>query len=387
VENVCFEAKSLKVLFVISGLSIGGAERQVVLLSRELARRGHLVCIYCLNELRDRVDEIENGNVCVVFDQKRLPLDFSVLHRLRRFIQGWRPDIVHGFLFDGNIYSRLSAVGLGIPVLDSERSDNYRLRAAHLVGYFLTSRLSCGVVANSRSGAQFATRQYMRPGKGVHVLWNGIDLLEVDRRLANARCAAGEVLPGSGIKRVVVVGTIKPAKDLLLAMRVARRLVDTDNRWRMLVVGGDSIGAGKEYKRQVIHAHDELQLQDIVRFAGSRRDVLEIMASCDVVLMTSRHEGFPNVVLEAMACSTPVASTDYSDVRRILPMDWQVVSSRDEGDLVQAILRCDRERPAVAAAQRRWVETHATAGICAERLLAIYESYTTMASAAAEQVG
>jgi len=190
-----------------------------------------------------------------------------------------------------------------------------------------------------------------------------------------------------GLKRVAVVGTIKPAKDLQLAMRVARKLADADDRWRMLVVGGELPGASAQYKEQVLQVRDALGLHDIVHFAGSRRDVLEIMASCDAVLMTSRREGFPNVVLEAMACRTPVASTDYSDVRHILPFDWQVVPSRDDGELAQALLRCDQEHAPVAAAQRQWVETHATAAVCADRLLSIYGTYAAMGGAAAEQVG
>lgn len=377
----------MRILLVISGLGLGGAEKQVILLSNELCRRGHAVCIYALTNEIARADELAKGSAELLVDPKSTRLDLRVLWRLRRHIHAWKPDIVHGFLFDGNIYARLAAAGSGVSVLDSERNDSYALSGLQALGYRLTGGLSRGVVANSHAGSEFAANNYLRPGQDSHVLWNGIDLHELDRRLSPVPATASEIVAGAGLKRVAVVGTIKPQKDQVLAMRVARKLVDADDRWRMIVVGGELSRKATDYKHQVVKARDDLGLQDVVSFVGSRRDVPEIMASSDAVLVTSHHEGFPNVVLEAMACRTPVVSTDYSDVRKILPMDWQVVASRDEDELVQALLRCDREREAVVIAQRRWVETHATASICAERLLSIYASYTPMATTAAEQVG
>ena len=125
----------MRVLFVISGLSRGGAERQVVLLSKELVRLGHRVSIYTLTRVVQRLDEFAGVTVDVVVDQKRRRLDFGVLQRLRRHVRDWRADVIHGFLYDGNIYSRLAAWGLRRPVVNSERSDAYALTSLQRVGY------------------------------------------------------------------------------------------------------------------------------------------------------------------------------------------------------------------------------------------------------------
>jgi glycosyltransferase involved in cell wall biosynthesis len=95
----------------------------------------------------------------------------------------------------------------------------------------------------------------------------------------------------------------------------------------------------------------------------------------DVVYVTSRHEGFPNAVLEAMALGAPVASTEYSDIRRILPFDWQVVRERSADALVETILRAARERETVAARQRQWVLANATVELAASALERVYEKY------------
>jgi len=363
----------MRVLFVISGLGLGGAERQVVLLSKEFVRCGHVVSIYTLNGEVPRADELAGSGVELVVDQKRRRLDLGVLRRLRQHIRRWRPDVVHGFLYDGNLYARLA--GLGVPVINSERNDNYRLSAVQAAGYRLTSGLLDGVVANSHAGAALAQRLHRLAKERVAVVWNGIDIAEVDTRLARSGAPAHQIWPGADIKRVCIVGAIKPQKDYPLALRVARRLVDEDASWRFICVGDELSSSSSGHKAQVQDECEALRLQSYAKFVGHRRDVPELMASCDVLLVTSVHEGFPNVVLEAMACGTPVATTDYSDVKRILPMAWQVADSRSPEALAATVARCIVERRAVAAAQRAWVEVHATAAVSANALMAVYAGH------------
>lgn len=356
---------------MISGLGRGGAERQLVMLARELVRGGHDVCIYTLTKHVPRADELRGTSIELVVDQKRRRLDVQVLARLRAHLARWQPDVVHSFLYDGNVYARLAGWGTGVPVLGSERSDNYRLGAVQRLGYRLTAALTDGVVANTHAGAAHACKVQYQRAERVHTVWNGIDLRQIDEAVAVGGRPAEQMWPGP-CKRVCVVGSIKPEKDQLLALRVARRLVDAGPGWRFIFAGDSLWDAATDYKKEVLEACEQMRLRDAVRFVGHREDVPALMASCDVVLVTSRWEGFPNVVLEAMACGTPVVSTAYSDVRRILPMPWQVVASREEAELAEAIARAAAQRGEVAAEQRRWVEAHATAAASAQAMLQVY---------------
>jgi glycosyltransferase involved in cell wall biosynthesis len=112
-----------------------------------------------------------------------------------------------------------------------------------------------------------------------------------------------------------------------------------------------------------------------VRFTGERTDAPAIVAQADVMFVTSCREGFPNVVLEAMVLGVPVVSTDYSDIRRILPRPGQVVASRSPDDIAWAVLDAYGERDAIAAEQKRWVRAHASIEKATLELERVYQRY------------
>jgi glycosyltransferase involved in cell wall biosynthesis len=374
----------MRVLFVISDLALHGAQKQVVELSRELDRRGHEAAIYTLNDDAPRAAELAGTGVEVIVDQKRSKLDPAVLLRLRRRIVSWRADIVHGFLFDGDIYARIAAFGTAARVVNSERSDDYEISLAQKLAHRLTRPLVHAVVANSRSGSAFAQRLYGYDPAHMHVVWNGMRIEELERR-AVSRVSYREEFFGAGPHLVAcMIGHIKPAKDYHLALDTAAALVRLDPRWRVLFLGealsGIAYKAGHasdtvDYKRSVMEHFDRLGIAGRVRFAGARADAPAILAQCDVQLMTSCREGFPNVVLEGMVLGVPVVSTDYSDIRHILPRAQQVVGERSPEALAGAIVAAHADREAIAAEQKQWVRTHASIETATRELERVYARY------------
>jgi len=364
----------MKVLFVISGLGLGGAEEQVVLLSKELVRRGHAASIYSLSRQTERLPELAGSGVEVMVDDKTGRLDPAVLWRLRRHLQRWRPDIVHGFGRDADVYCRLAAWGTGMPVLNSERTDDEQVSRVQRLGYRLTSLLCDGIVANTHGGARFARRLHRVREDRVDVLWNVIDLQAVDCRIARSAPPAREIFPGPDLKRICMVVSIKPVNDHPLALRVLKRLLDQDPSWRLICVG-EAPSQFQGYKARILAECERLGLGPFVKFVGHRSDVVELIASSDMLLLTSTHGGFPLVALEAMACNTAVVSTDWGDVRRLLPDAQQVVVSRAEADIAAALADCYCRRAEIVRAQRRWAERHGTASAAAATLLGVYVKY------------
>ena len=116
-------------------------------------------------------------------------------------------------------------------------------------------------------------------------------------------------------------------------------------------------------------------LDERVRFAGARKDLPAIVKQSDVLFVTSAWEGFPNSVLEAMVLGVPVVSTDYSDIRDILPRAGQVVAERAPQRIADAIVEAYIDRDEIAAEQLRWVRAHASIEKAAENLENVYRRY------------
>lgn len=366
-------ASATRIAYVIGGLGKGGAEQQLFHLVRHLDRSRFAATVYVLEEGGFWAEPIRRAGMAVVEMPRRGSGDISRLRRLRRALRSECPDILHTIRWAGNGYGRLAAIGLDIPiVIASERVLTVERPAWQVGVERLLDRVTDAHIVNCEAiAAGLAERERIARAK-ITVVPNGIDVHRMpfvaDRRAA--RGAAG-LAPERPL--VAQVGRLTAQKDhptfLGAAAVVAERRRDVD----FLVVGEGPLRGELESFAQT------LGLGERVRFTGLRHDVPALLQGVDVLALTSRFEGFPNVLLEAMASGAVAVATDVGGCRELVvpEVSGLLVPPGDPRAVAAAILRVLGDRglaTRLAREARRAVESRFTVEAMAQRTMEIYAS-------------
>jgi teichuronic acid biosynthesis glycosyltransferase TuaC len=196
------------------------------------------------------------------------------------------------------------------------------------------------------------------PAEKVRVIENGIDP-EVFRPLDRIEARRSLGLPKYG-PLLVSVGTLAPRKGFHLVMEA---MVKLKRRWptlRFAVIGGDGPEGAMGAELRQLAA--KLKLETQVIFPGPRRreELAVWYSAADLFVLATAHEGCPNVVLEALACGTPVVATPVGNIPELLdsPETGLVVERSVEAiaaGLDRALERAwDRDQVRVRIADRTW---------------------------------
>lgn len=345
---------------MISNLTFGGAERQVVEIANHLESEGLEVHVCILSEhaplasrlsLPTRLHKIPKAH----------KYDFSVVFALRRLIRRLEIDVVHGFLFDAEIASRLAGWFTQAMVIGSERNSQYRYGRTHYYAYRLTSNLAMMCIANSKAGKKLNQETFGRPDPYYKVIYNGVDLERFKVRDPNwERC---NLTPINTKFTIGMVGSFKPQKNHHYLLDVIDELRQKRSDFVVLIAGttifeGDD--ESSEYLAGIRQRIDKLGLGQFIRLVGAIEHVEYFYPLCDLTILTSKHEGTPNVALESLACGVPVVATDVADNAYVIPdgVVGYVAPGDDAGqfsDAIEKVLADIDLRTQLSTAAREWV--------------------------------
>ncbi|MCP5185820.1 MAG: glycosyltransferase [Pseudomonadales bacterium] len=347
----------MRLLLSINSLGAGGAERTVVKLAAHWLAQGHAVGVVTQASRSLDVLTLPVGVSRFTTDTggisghwlRAVVRNLRRVQRLRRVIRDFRPDGVVAFLPTANVVAVLACVGLSVPVIAAER-----MYPAHLgLGWLQRSvrdrayaRAAAVVVQTTRS-AEWYRRTCLL--SNVVVIPNGIALPLV---VAEPAVEPSALIPGDR-RLVLYVGRLVPEKQVDQALLAFVRALGNDERWTLAVLGDGPLVTG---------------LRDMAGKALPPGRVVFVPRSgcmaawyqrADVLLLTSRFEGFPNVLLEAMAhgcvpvaydCDTGPAEIvrDGEDGELVPPNDVEALA----GSLRRLSADADRlARMAAAATQ------------------------------------
>ena len=345
----------MRVLLVVTGMSMGGAERVVADLSDALAKAGHEVLLVYLKEPMEvwpRRPEVRAACVGINSVADLAP-GFA---RFRRLVREFKPDIVHSHMFHATLVARIARMTTRIPSLVSTMHTAYDGGKLKALAYRVTDRLSdISTNVSVEAVDAFVAGGAVRAGRMLAV-HNGIDVHEFRPSAeARAKVRADFDIP-NGCRLFLAAGRLGWSKDYPNMFK-ALALLPAELDYRLLIAGDGSLRGSLE---QMVA---ELGLAARVRFLGIRRDIPALMAAADVFVLSSVGEGFGLVVAEAMASECLVVATDAGGVREVLGDAGFLVPSQDPRALADALVAACATVPEDARrkgshARRRVVESY-----------------------------
>ena len=329
----------MRIVYVLTSLGMGGAERIVLALAGRMAQRGQTVAVLVL--CPPVAEQWPTTLPVINLDMHKSPVSvLAGLARGRRFLREFRPDIVHSHCFHANIATRLLKVVVPAPVVLSTVHNVYEGGWARMLAYRLTDGLARQTIAVSQAAADRFVRLKAVSLRKSSVLTNGIDTAEFvpsAERRARMRTEMGVNTQFIWL----TAGRIVPAKDYPNLLRAFAR-VRTACRETQLWIAGEASGADFSAVRGLTA---ELGLGDALRWLGLRRDLPALLDAADGFVLGSAWEGMPLALGEAMAMEKPVVATDVGGMRELVGEAGAISPAKDPEALAKAMVEQMQSTP------------------------------------------
>ena len=335
----------MKLALFIPSLEVGGAERQMIVLAKALQLRGHEVSLWCLRASGGFEEEVNRLGVRVENANKGGRFDFlGCAQRLRSIARSDAPDVIVSCLPSANLFA-LFARWVSPKKAKRRPGLVWGLASAKLpvgeygwwakVSYWLQARSATWVdkvVVNSVAGCDSA-KQEGYPFAKLLVIHNGVDMdrFQFD---ANAGLTWRDQMSIPKDARLIgMVGRLDPAKDYEVFLAASEQLGAQDERcWFVIVGGGDNdyahtlenrIKQHPLFGKRLLHKPNETEMA-------------AMYSALDVMTLTSKSEGLPNTVVEAMACERRCVVTDVGDCRLAVDRFGKVCAVGDHQGIAKA---------------------------------------------------
>jgi len=310
----------MKIVFLVRSMGVGGAQRQLCVLCRELMARGNEVVVLLYYGGEPFEAQLRELGVRIVDLEKRGRWrNFTFFRRLVRTVRAEQPDVLYALLPASNLMALLLQflggrwlLACGVRASDvSQPGLDWLTRLAARLERLLV-RYADLVIVNSETGARHLCGDRSCPN--VVVIHNGIEA----RAFAFDAGARRRLRESWGLPEAAqligCVARVDPMKDHETLLRAFATLRQLHPAAQLVCVGTAVEPLATELKRLA----RQLQIADAIRWMERAGDLCELYSGLDVLCLSSTSEGFPNVLGEAMACGVPCVATDVGDARHIL---------------------------------------------------------------------
>ena len=364
----------MKVLQLLDSVNRGGAETQVLDLCRNAARFGIEVTLVAAGG-GVMEEEFRNSGVQFIRLDRRLPVDLFYASRLRKIIRQRDIRVVHGYQAVDGMHLYLATRGMK----DVRRVLSFQGfipgTKNRVAAKLVTSKMDANISV-SRSLLDYLRDEVgLRRLDNFHIIYNGADEARLKPSGISITSELG-LRDGSMLGAMVANFTTDPTKDQLTICRALPEVIREFAQFHFLFVGRVSADA-EEVVAECRRACEEVSAN--VHFLGARADVANILAELDVFVFSSRREGFPVAVSEAMLARVPMIVSDIEPLREATENGkyaemFSVGNSKELATRIKGLLENPAKRDDVATRAREFALENFSIDAHLARLRELYES-------------
>lgn len=314
----------LRILYLITGLRLGGAESQLLLLASHIQNEGHQVIVLAMES---------GGIMAAAFKEKKikvLELDikgpatlFHGYQRLKIIIRDFSPDLIHTHMIHANLFARIFKLfNLRYKLINTAHNilEGNRLL---MKGYSWTSGLSNWSTNVSREAFNHFIQKGYFSSRRSSYLPNAIDILQFCPKEKERLNLRNEFCIASDAYLFFSAGRLHEQKDHELLLRSFKELLNQCSAAVLFIAGEGPL----EAKLKALSV--SLGIAGQTHFLGRREDIPSLLNMCDCFVLSSKYEGFGLVTAEALATMKPVIATDCGGVKEVIGEYGTLVTKGD----------------------------------------------------------
>jgi GalNAc-alpha-(1->4)-GalNAc-alpha-(1->3)-diNAcBac-PP-undecaprenol alpha-1,4-N-acetyl-D-galactosaminyltransferase len=347
----------MKIMLAASSMTAGGAERVAATLVNHWIANGHKVALITIASTKLDFYPLDDRVTRIALDLSRnstswydfVVNNFKRITMLRSAIRDFKPEVIVSFMDTTNVRMLLASIGIRVPVIVEEHIDPTQHplgRIVKLLRCLLYKRASA-VVVLTPGIARWASR--LVRAESIHVIPNPI---------SQQFCKNGKIGREEDGHRVIAIGRLEPQKGFDMLLKAFAQCVQQHPGWTLTIIGD----GGERDRLRALAA--VLHIDDLVRWECAVKEPEKELHRSDLFVLSSRYEGLPMVLLEAMACGLPVVSFDCPSGPR------EIIHDGEDGLLVPA-----NEIDALAAAMSRLMSSDDDRKRLGERAAQVVERF------------
>jgi len=325
------QKKKIKILFTIPNVEISGAERQLILLVKNIDKIRFDVSVCSIDGGGPLTDCINKLGITCYEIKRSKSFDISRLTKLYKIIKTNRYDFIVPFCWSAIQYTRLASLFLPVKHIACERGSDYDLLNLDSIISIILEPISDLIIFNSKVQMDKYSEKFRFKKIPLKTIVNAINVNDFQSKIDKSLLKQLNLPPETML--LGTIGNFSEHKNFEMFIDVCANLSKKFDYLHFIAVGDSA--SRKSYEAIV----ESRNLGKKISFLGYVKEIDKIISNLDMFLLTSIWEGMPNVIMESMASKVPVISTDIDGARELIDhgINGYLVKSKDVNGMVNTI--------------------------------------------------